>query len=143
MSSWESAVKLGTKTLHLDPLRSVWPHGESMLASSSSHQHLRDLSTVLEQIMLRKGDADTGRMITRYFRIGLSDDSSPDPAWINLNVSKELCSEGFETIPEQLHNQHETSKASCSLSKKSHGVLFSSRGSSWPEFAQEQGGRLK
>lgn len=87
--------------------------------------------------MLRKGDADRGKMKTRYFKRGLTDDSSPDPAWINLNVSKELWSEGFEMIPEQLHDQSETSKTSYSLSQKSRGVLFRSPGSSWPEFAQE------
>lgn len=83
-------------------------------------------------------------METRYFGVDLMDYSRPDPDWVNINISEELCSEGAETFPEELRNLSEMSKATCSsLSRKSHGVPLRPPESFYTPLAHGQGRRLK
>ena len=111
-SCWEFTVKVVTKSLSPWPLSlslAMWREHSSLI---TSNRFSRDLYVVLEQIMLRKGDTEAERMETRYFRVDWIDYFRPDPVWINIS---ELWSEGAETIPEELHNKSEISKATLSL----------------------------
>lgn len=99
---------------------------------------------VLEEIMLRKVDMETGRIEIRYFSISWTDYSRPDPVWANLSISEEFWSEEAEMIPEVLYNQSETSEADCSsLSREGHGVVHRVSGSFYPKLAHRQGRRPK
>lgn len=123
----------------LNPRHSLWPCGGSTVPSS----HLigfPEISVVLEQIMLRKGDTEAGRMETRYFRVCWTDYFRPDPVWINIS---ELWSEGAETIPEELHNESEMSKGTLSLNREIQWVLPRPPASSDLGLAHGQERRLK